>query len=56
MKQISTFGEKWVCTAKIRKELYHALEQIIRENPSYGTPEIVVTQVVASQPAHQAEA
>lgn len=39
--------EEWVCTAKSRKELYSDLEQAIRENHSYNTPEILAVEVVA---------
>jgi len=45
-------SEEWVCTAKTRQELYHALEQVIRENHSYDTPEIVATQIVAGSTSY----
>src|SRR5438132_428617 len=45
-------SEEWVCTAKTRKDLYHALEQAIRENHSYDTPEIVATQIVAGSTSY----
>ncbi len=38
-------SQEWKCTAKTRKELYNELEQAIRENHSYDTPEILATSV-----------
>jgi len=40
-------AEEWICTAKTRKELYSELEQAIRENHTYDTPEILAIPVVA---------
>ena len=40
-------SQEWMCAAKTRKELYNELEQAIRENHPYDTPEILAIPVVA---------
>jgi periplasmic divalent cation tolerance protein len=40
-------AQKWVCTAKTRKDLYPALELAIREMHTYDESEILATSVVA---------
>ena len=39
-------AEEWICTMKTRKDIYHDLEQAIRECHTYDTPEIVGTPLV----------
>jgi periplasmic divalent cation tolerance protein len=38
--------EEWRCVAKTTRERYHDLEQAIRENHTYETPEITSTPIV----------
>ena len=39
-------AQEWICTAKTRRELYPAVEQVIREVHSYDEPEIIATPIV----------
>ena len=40
-------AHEWLCTVKTTKDLYSDLEQIIRENHTYDTPEILAVSVIA---------
>jgi periplasmic divalent cation tolerance protein len=39
--------EEWICSLKVRKEGYPAIEQVIKEVHSYEIPEIVATPIIA---------
>jgi periplasmic divalent cation tolerance protein len=39
--------EEWQCTVKTTRELFPAVEQVIREHHPYGTPEIIAVPIVA---------
>ncbi len=40
-------AQEWVCTAKTTQALYGELEQAIRANHPYDTPEILAVSVIA---------
>jgi periplasmic divalent cation tolerance protein len=40
-------AQEWICTIKTRRDLYHEIEQAIRELHSYEQPEIIAVPVVA---------
>ncbi len=44
--------KEWVCTAKTTQELYDDLEQAIRANHTYDTPEILAVPVIAGSKSY----
>ncbi|HYU76122.1 MAG TPA: divalent-cation tolerance protein CutA [Ktedonobacteraceae bacterium] len=44
--------QEWVCTIRTRQELYHKLEQVIKEIHPYEVPGIVATSLVAGSQSY----
>ncbi len=42
--------QEWKCSFKTSKSKYSQLEQVIKDNHSYDTPEIVALPIVAGSP------
>jgi periplasmic divalent cation tolerance protein len=40
-------AEEWLCLIKSEEELYHEVEETIKKNHPYETPEIIAVSIVA---------
>lgn len=38
--------EEWLCTVKTRKDLFNAVESLVRRYHTYGTPEILAVPII----------